>query len=99
MIKVNIPNALNIYIENLFYDIQGLKNLINFLIENNEQFGERYISNYKKEYLDKNLELEKIKRLVSKFFCPIELQNQPYGYEFDFDNSILIFTEVNNVNT
>lgn len=89
--KVRIPEQVSTYVEKLFFEYNASVNILRYLMSQDDVKDE-YIQRYSKNAQEKYIELETVKREVTKEYAPVEFDE--YNYNFDFDDYTIIYTGV-----
>ena len=91
MISVNITEKESAQVEYLFYEYQAILNIIQELIQRG--VSEDKLGFMLEESKNKNIELEKNKKLISDLYNPFN-DKEAYNYTFNFSNQTIEYEKL-----
>lgn len=81
MIKtIVVPEEISNYLERLSREVEGTKDIISFMIENNKNINTDAFKSYKKEFNEVYAEFDLAKQDVQVKFVPFELREDEKEY-------------------
>lgn len=89
---VEIPADLSLEVERRYFEYMVAQNVVAYLMQK-RNIDKDILQSYIDTVECRGVELELMKRTISKEYCPDTLCDE-YLYSFDFDNHTLVFEEM-----
>lgn len=92
--EVEITGELKDYVEKLHYEAQAARDIITYMISNNQSLETEAGKKFQRDFADITAKYEQAKQYLTEKFVPEEFKTPDFSWNLDFKKSVLAISKV-----